>query len=160
MNHQERLLDLMENFRTAMLVTRQGDDEMTSRPMAVADLSENGEMWFVTSKRSCKVDEIGHHSVVLVTFQNSSQFVSVSGVAQVIDDPAKIDELWSESWKIWFPEGKDDPDLTLLHVTPTGGEYWDNSGLKGLKYLVKAGIAYMQGEQMSTSDDVNASVEM
>lgn len=31
----------------------------------------------------------------------------------------------SESFRPWFPEGKDTPDLILLKVDTTWGEYWD-----------------------------------
>ena len=160
MTQQERLIDLMENFDNAMLVTRHGDDTITARPMVVAELAENGEMWFVTSNQSGKISDITNHHNVGITFQNSRQFVSISGVARKVDDREKVDRLWSETWRVWFPDGKDDPTLTLLHVTPTDGEYWDNSGLNGLKYLVKAGVAYLQGEKPSKDENINASVKL
>ena len=160
MNQQERLLDVMNSFKTAMLVTRQPNGQITARPMAVAKLEENGDMWFATEKDSGKIEDIQSNGQVAVTLQNSSQFVSVSGTAKVVDDRSKVGELWSEFWRVWFPGGKDDPSLTLLHLTPTDAEYWDNSGLKGWKYLMKAGVAYFQGEKPESSPETNASVSL
>lgn len=31
-----------------------------------------------------------------------------------------------EAYRPWFPEGKDTPDLVLLKVDTTWGEYWDS----------------------------------
>ena len=50
---------------------------------------------------------------VNVVMQDGRRFVSLSGVASVVDDRALIEELWSESWKVWFPKGKDDPSLRI-----------------------------------------------
>jgi general stress protein 26 len=46
----------------------------------------------------------------------SNKYLSVSGVAEVCTDRAKIAELWTEEWKLWFPGGKDDANLALLRV--------------------------------------------
>jgi hypothetical protein len=73
------------------------------------------------------------------------KFVSISGTAVAVDDPRKVSEIWNEAWKVWFPGGKDDPTLTLLKVHVDRGEYWDNSGMSGIKYAIEAGKAYMSG---------------
>ena len=41
-------------------------------------------------------------------------------------DRAMIDELWRPEFKIWFPEGKDDPEIALLRVSLEKAEYWDS----------------------------------
>ncbi len=43
----------------------------------------------------------------------------------ITEDKNKIDELWTPIIKTWFQEGKDDPNLTLLKVTPAEAYYWD-----------------------------------
>jgi general stress protein 26 len=55
----------------------------------------------------------------------NSRFVSVSGVAAVVKDPAKAKELWSPLYTAWFPKGLDDPELSLLMVRVRDAEYWD-----------------------------------
>ena len=79
------------------------------------------------------------------------KFVSVSGKATLSKDRAKIDELWDPSVKAWFPEGKEDPELTIIKVTPTKGEYWDTSGnvmihLFGLAKALATGKSYEPGD--------------
>ena len=43
----------------------------------------------------------------------------------------------------WFTEGKDDPRITVIKVTPTDGYYWDTkhgAAIAGAKMLVGAAI--------------------
>jgi general stress protein 26 len=70
----------------------------------------------------------------------------------VIRDRALIEDLWRESWRIWFPDGMDDPMLCLLAVEPRKGEYWDSSGIKGLTSLFKGALAYLRGKRMETDE--------
>lgn len=148
-----KLHELVESFGVAMLITRTNDGEMRGRPMALAHVDESGDLWFATGKHSAKVDEIEQESHVAITMQDKTRFVSISGVATFSQDRAKIAELWKTEWKVWFPGGKDDPNITLLIVDSTMGEYWDNSGVSGLKYLIEAGKALLSGTRPEIEDD-------
>jgi len=56
----------------------------------------------------------------------------VAGRAQVVDDRAKVEELWSPAMQVFFPGGKDDPQLRLIHVRAESAEYWNSpAGLFG-----------------------------
>jgi general stress protein 26 len=158
----DKLQDLMREFDTAMLVTRTATGELRSRPMAVAEVEENGALWFFTECDSAKMDEITRDPHVNVAMQSSRKFVSISGTATASDDRAKIAELWDEAWKEWFPGGQDDPSLLLLRVDGAEGEYWDNSGASGIRYLIEAGKAYLTGTKPDVANDphVHAKVEM
>jgi hypothetical protein len=43
-----------------------------------------------------------------------------------VDDPGKVKEL-DPLYRVWFPQGLDDPDLALMKVEVTRGEFWDAS---------------------------------
>lgn len=156
----ERLSDLINDFSEAMLVTHLEDHSMRGRPMRMAKIETDGDLWFVTEGDSAKTDEIEKHPQVAVIFQSGSKYVSLSGTATITRKQSKINELWSEAWKVWFPEGKNDPNLMLLKVEAEQGEYWDNSGVRGLTYAFKAGQAYLQGERPEVGPDINAKVEL
>ena len=113
----------------------------------------DGTLWVATDRHSAKVDELGRDGHVVVTMQSRTKFVSLSGKAAVVDDRAKLARLWKAEWKVWFPGGKDDPDVVLLRVHGNAGEYWDNSGASGIKYLIEAGRAYLAGEKPDVADD-------
>ena len=99
----EKLLHLLKEFGTAMLVTRAAGGELRARPMALAKVDEDGTLWLLTDRHSAKMDEIGQDKHVNVTMQSSMKFVSISGNALAVDDRQKVAELWKETWKIWFP---------------------------------------------------------
>jgi general stress protein 26 len=145
---RERLQELLGRFPHAMLVTRSAAGTLHARPMALAEIAENGDLWFATGRDSTKVEEIAADSNVCVAFQDSAHFVSMSGRARVVHDRGKIDSLWREGWRIWYPQGKDDPNLVLLVVEAHTGEYWDNSGAEAWKFLFRAGKALMTGTRV------------
>lgn len=140
---RKHLRKIIESFDTAMLVTRAPDGGLRSRPLAIADRKEDGELYFATAIDSGKVQEIEADPRVNVAMQGSSRYVSITGQVRVERDRARINQLWSEAWRVWFPGGKDDPALCLLHVEPEEAEYWDNSGTRGLRFLFDAARALL-----------------
>lgn len=154
------LYDLLKEFHIAMLVTRGADGTLHARPMSVAKLEHDGSAYFATNMQSPKIDEIAQDPAAAVSFQSSTVFASLTGTASVVRDRAVISELWSESWRVWFPRGKDDPDLCLIKLDPTEGEYWDNSGMKGIKYAFAAAKAYLSGERADVGGGQNAKVQL
>jgi general stress protein 26 len=120
--------------------------------MAVAKVEENGTLWFVTGRDTPKMDELTAHPDALVCFQKGDQFVTASGRVEVVQDRNKVEELWSESFRAWF-DGKDDPNLVLLRLIASTGEYWDQSGTRGLKYAFRAAKAYASKERMDPNAD-------
>ena len=159
-NRKDHLYDLLKDFDTAMLVTHPTGGEMHARPMAVADLRPDADAYFVTSNASPKIAEIESNPSVTLTFQSPKEFASLSGRVSVVRDRALIERLWKEAWKIWFPQGKDDPTISLLKFDAVQGEYWDNSGIHGLSYAFEAIKAYAKGEKPATDSKQNAKVSL
>jgi general stress protein 26 len=149
MGEQEKLCQLLKGFDTAMLITLGQDNSPHGRPMHIVDAEEDGTLWFASPLHSGKVDEIQDDDRIGATMQSARRFVSLTGHARVIRDRAKIKQLWSEAWRPWFPNGPDDTDIALIRLMPTAGEYWDMSGIKGIRYLIKAAQAVLQKERPS-----------
>lgn len=139
------LKELLESFDTAMLITRHGED-VHARPMAVAAIEGANTVWFVTGDASPKADEIKSDERVSATFQGRFEFVALSGRASIVRDRKKIEELWQTSWKAWFPNGKDDPNIALIRVTVTDAEFWDMAGAKGIRYAFEVAKAVLTGD--------------
>lgn len=145
---QKHLYELLSGFSTAMLVSNDQAGRMHARPMAIADLRADADAYFATSIKSPKIAEIQNFPEVLLSFQSASQFASVVGTASLVKDRSLIDKLWSEEWRVWFPGGKDDPDLVLIKVDAREGEFWDNSGANGLSYVFEGLKAVIKGEKL------------
>ncbi len=149
-----KVKEMVEDIRIAMMTTVDEGGHLVSRPMAVQQMDEDGTLWFFTKKSSPKVDQIeSHERQVNISFAETgdSSYVSISGSAQELYDRAKIDELWSAAAKPWFPEGKDDPELTLLKVHTNMAEYWDSTSSRMIRFLEMAraavtGDTYKEGE--------------
>jgi general stress protein 26 len=143
---QERFRDLLCDFDTAVLVTRGGDGFLRARPMAIAAVDENCDLWFITGRDSAKAHEIEKDTRVHVICQNGwTSCVSLSGRASIDNDPIKIHALWKASYQVWFPLGVNDPDIGLIHVVGEQGEYWDNTGFKRFTYVYQAVKAIVTG---------------
>lgn len=158
---REKLMELLKSFRNAMLVTQSGN-KLHARPMALLKVEDNGDIWFISSIDSGKIEDIHTHPNVNVSLQDDRKYLSISGRATVDRSRAKIDELWTEECKVWFPKGKDDLSIALIHVTPSEGEYWDNQGVQGIKYVIEAVKAYVTGTTPDIAKDkeVHGSVTM
>ena len=142
--NRKHLIDLVRDFDAAMLVTRAADGELRGRPLSVAKY-DDGCLFFAIRVESLHVTELEGDPHVAVLFQDELRQVSLSGTAQLRRDRALLEELWSETWRLWFPHGVDDPNLAILEVRPTSGEYWDRTGLAGMRYLFAAMKAYATG---------------
>ena len=159
-NPRKNLYDILKDFDTAMMIVGATDGHIHGRPMAIALLQENAEMYFVTSIHSPKIAAIQADPTISLTFQSSSQFASLAGQAAIVRDKPMIDDLWKEAWKLWFPEGKDDPSICLIHFSPEDGEYWNNAGAQGLKYAFEAVKAYVKGTTPETDRAQHAKVDL
>jgi general stress protein 26 len=154
----KQYVEVLKSFDTAMLVTFRGP-ELRSRPMAIADYSSDGRIWFLTSIESSKLDELTETPNVNVSMQASSRFLSISGTTKATRDPARVTELWSPAYNAWFSDGKNDPDIIVLEVVPTYAEYWDNSGIEGVKTWFELGKSVVTGEEPEFDETVHQKVD-
>lgn len=160
MEEHTHLHELLERHSIAMLVTQDASGALRARPMAIARVEESGRLWFLSADDTAKVQEIASQGRALVVCQDRHSQVVVEGPSEIRRDPAKARELWRESFKVWFPEGAEDPSLVLISVDPESGEYWDERGGQGLRYLAKAAVAYIRGERPEVDEsEVHGKVE-
>lgn len=136
-----KLWRLIEDIKIGMLVTRD-ENRLRSRPMECVQVEESGILWFFTKASSPKTGEVQEeHEVCLALADKVNQdYVSISGTAEIVHDPAKAKELWSEEQRTWFPGGLDDPELALLKLHVKQAEYWDRpaSAMVAAQGLVRA----------------------
>lgn len=122
---------LLEDIDIAMLTTVGAGGYLVSRPLSTQQAEFDGErVWFFTEADSPKVAEIRRNRKVNLAYASHSKntYVSLTGDARIYRDEAKIEELWSDALKAFFPKGKHDPNLTMLEVEVRTAEYWDGPG--------------------------------
>ena len=123
----KKLRKLIKGARVAMLTTVAPDGTLRSRPMATLKAPFQGDVWFFTRGSTPKAHEIRDNDHVNVCFSDGedNRYLSISGTASLVKDPARFEDLWTGRLKDWFPDGKKDPDLALLRVRVDRAEYWD-----------------------------------
>ena len=158
---RDKVFELVKHFDTGMLLTfGENPAETHIRPMAVAQVEKTLQLWFLSGAQSLKVQDLERDPRAQVVFQTGSAFAVMTGAAIVNRDRAKLDELWKEPYKVWFPQGKEDPNLVLVSFTPNDAEYWDNSGTNKIKYLFEAARAYVKGVEAKTDPDQHKKVKL
>jgi general stress protein 26 len=132
----EKFYRLVDDIDTAMMTTRRSDGHLRSRAMANQKRAAGADLWFVTAAGAAKLRDLAHDPHVNLSYYRDSnrEWVSVSGTAMISRDRAKIRELYSDDWKVWFPdEGDerhgtpDDPRLVLIGVTVHAAEFLEIS---------------------------------
>jgi general stress protein 26 len=125
-----KLGELIDGVDTAMLTTHAADGTMVSRPLQTLAFDANGELIFFTSADSHKLDELAENPDVNLSYahQTALRYVSIRGRARIDRDAQTIEELWSSPQKIFFPQGKDDPNLVVLRIRVRDAAYWESAG--------------------------------
>lgn len=125
----KKLGEIIHGIKFAMLTTAESDGTLHSRPMTTQEVDFDGDLWFFTNAHSPKVWETDQHRQVNVSFADPAKntYLSASGTAILVQDRAKIEELWKPLYKTFFPDGLNDPNLALLKVSVDRAEYWDSA---------------------------------
>jgi general stress protein 26 len=118
---------LIDGIPVAMVTTRSDDHRLGSRPMLLERVEPDCSLTFLTHLSSDKVREIARDPRVNVAFvsDKGDRYVSVSGVASVTHDSARMEALWKPTYRAWFPAGPDDPDSAIFTVRIEVIDSWD-----------------------------------
>ena len=125
---RRKVLELIEGIDYGLFTTKGTDgDPLHARPMAMRKVEEDGDLWFFSKKDSRKARELTADSRVLISFADpkKQRFVSMTGRAEIVADRAKVEAMWSEVYRAWFPGGAKDANVVLIRVQAEQAEYWD-----------------------------------
>lgn len=148
-----KLRSLIDEVNVAMLTTLKENGEFYSRPMNTMQLDDEGNLFFFSDEHTPEVDDIKLNNRASVTYTNpeNNTYIALNGRLSIAQDQSKIDDLWVPACKAWFPEGRQDPNLSLIKVEVWKAEYWDTAQsdmvvlFNLLKAIIKGGT-YDQGE--------------
>jgi general stress protein 26 len=160
-NDVRRLAKLVEKIHFTMLTTvNREDGALRSRPMTLQAREFDGEFWFFAGKHTAAVEDLMANSSVNLAFADPahSRYVSVVGMGEVIDDKEKARELWNPVFKAWFPEGLEDPELTLIRVQVESADFWETPSSKVVQLagFAKAMLTGERAEGMGEHGHVGA----
>jgi general stress protein 26 len=112
---------------------------MSDSPFVMIGLTESGEhsepltvqldkdqvdtLWFFIGKDNRLAK--GGKAMAQSVSKGHDYFACMAGTAQVHNDFAVIEKLWSRTADAWFPGGKNDPNLALLRFDIDSVELWE-----------------------------------
>lgn len=94
------------------------------QPMTAFVEREAGQIWFFTRKDTKLVQEIGDASEAMFVFQDDDLQACIGGSLHLAYDRARMDKYWNPIVAAWYPQGKDDPQLTMLRMDCADAEVW------------------------------------
>jgi general stress protein 26 len=148
-----KLAELIDGVHIAMLTSIDLDGSLHTRPLATLQYDAGDYLWFFTGLDSAKADEVERDMRVSVAYAHPTKhiYVAVAGTAEILQDRAKQQELWSPMVRAWFPEGLDDPNLGLMRVRIERAEYWTSPGRAA--YLFEAARSTITGKQTQMGEN-------
>lgn len=152
LQHEEaiqKIKDLAKSAKICMFTTNLSKIPLSSVPMATQEVDDEGNLWFLSAKSSNKNQDILNDPRVQLFYTNtgSYEFLSVYGFAAITTDKDEIEKLWSPIVKAWFTEGKDDPEISVIKITPDEAYYWDTKNNKAVS-MVKILAGAITGKTM------------
>jgi general stress protein 26 len=132
-----RLAQHLEGQRTTMLSFADDHGQITARPMTPLEMDAQGEIWMLASRKAMAPIFAAALRQSTLTFSDAerSVYISIAGVARLVDDAERKAELWSTMARPWFPGGADDTDLVLLAVQPQLADIWAGPDSEVLRLL-------------------------
>ena len=100
---------IMKDVRTAMITTTTADGTLHTHPMTTQEAEFDGDAWFILSRSSETARNAAARPHVNVSFSGTSSWLSLAGTAELVDDRAKLAELWNRFVEAWFPGGRTTP---------------------------------------------------
>lgn len=133
---KQKCLNLMETADAIYLSTNGGDGYPHTRMMSnLRNKEENPgaaeviakkekddfKIYFVTSKSSPKMQHIRANTKVSAYFCNPKeiQTLMLAGEVGQVNDLEFKRKIWQDEWKIHWPKGPEDPELTVIKLLPS-----------------------------------------
>ena len=146
------LLELIGDIPNAKLTTY-GGAGVRSVPMARQEVEPDAEMWFIAARDTRHVADILVEPRVSLTFSSRASWVALTGTAVVVEDDARLKELWNTFAEAWLPGGPEDPNAVLIKVDVEEGEYWDTPG-GNVASLISFAKSKLTGDTFDTDHGV------
>ncbi|GGG97175.1 general stress protein [Parapedobacter pyrenivorans] len=146
----EKLKSLVDKIDIGMLCTFNPESDYPHAiPMSRQEVDENGDIWFLFSSESDTHQNLQRNHKVSLLYSDVSNysFLSINGTGNISQDSTRIDKYWNKIVAAWFEQGREDPRIRVLKVTPEEGHYWDNKTNKLVTFL-KVATSALSGKQM------------
>ena len=95
---------------------------------AMFNMEQNGlkEFWLSTNTSSKRVQQFKVDSRACLYFSDNQNFqgLMLTGEMEILQDRASRERLWREGCEIYYPQGIDDPDYSVMHFVAQTGNFY------------------------------------
>ena len=98
------------------------------QPMTAFVERETGQIWFFTKKDADLVVAVAGGAPATFVFQSAHLWACIDGTLRAEHDRDRIERYWNVHVAAWYPEGKDDPSLTLICLDASEAAVWVAEG--------------------------------
>lgn len=122
---EDKLWKTIEHDRTGMLGLV-GPGAGHFQPMTAFGEKGEGALWFFVRRDNDLIRQAGSGAKAMFTLSSKDRdlWACIGGELSEQHDQSRIDKYWNPVAAAWFPEGKDDPQLTLLRLELQDAEAW------------------------------------
>jgi general stress protein 26 len=122
---EARLWKTLDRERIGMLGLV-GEGAGHFHPMTAFCDDELRTVWFFTRRDTELVRSLvqGGKAMFNLVSKDRELWACIGGTITEQHDAQRIGKYWGPVVSAWFPEGKDDPELTLLRLDPQDAEVW------------------------------------
>lgn len=127
---------IIDSSRCQVFISVDENGKPHAREMSPFTPEENWVIFLGTSQGSRKTKQIQNNPNVIVYYYESKgmSYVSVAGIARLVNDPDKKAKYWREGWQRYYPDRE--KNYILIEVTPESLEvfsykykiFWDSKG--------------------------------
>ena len=153
---KQKFREMVDKLKIAMFATNLSKKPLSVAPMYTKRVDESGNLWFLSSVNSDHNQDILRDADCQLMFSDgSSDFLSVYGSSEIINDRDTIKSLYKKMDNAYF-DGDDDPQIRAIKFSPEEAAYWSSDGGK-LVTLFKMGVAAVtgKGQDLGTSGKMN-----
>lgn len=119
--------EMMTAIRYCTLATLDASGRPSARILDPFPPEDSMVVWLATNPKSRKVAEIRRDPRVTLVYFDAGKpdqgYVTVTGRARLVDDPAEKKKRWKDGWEMFWPDRE--AGLLLIEVTPERIEILD-----------------------------------
>lgn len=141
------------------MVTMVVDGALRTRPMSGHVDRESHRLLFIVHREAALLAAALEPTglSIAVSEEDRNFYAALRCAAAAIEDRDLLARIWTPVTGAWFPGGPEDPDATLLALTPVSAEIW-NGPSSGVLVAFKLATAKILGRAPDLG--VNATIDM
>ena len=127
-NPLKQFWDKLDDRHTVMLGGVEGNPHL--QPMTANGAREENAVWFFSRRDTDLARAVvsAQQAMMCVTDHEHGYYACVSGTLVADHSEPHIERYWNAVAGAWYPEGRSDPELTMLKFVPSSAAVWAGPG--------------------------------